>query len=264
MMRASCRLSVLWWVVGTIGAPLVIAAPAAPAASAATPAAKGDPRTELARRMPGSKPEDFRPAPVQGLWEYSQGVEVLYFSSDGKFAIDGDLFDVASKENLSETRRRESRLALLAGVPESQMVVFGPKDAKHTVTVFTDVDCAYCRKLHSEMAKYNELGIRVRYLFYPRTGPDTESWEKAVAVWCSTNRNDALTRAKKGESLKVAKCNPNPVARDYELGHQVGLRGTPAIVLANGDLLAGYLPPAMLAKRLDEVKTGDNKLAEAR
>lgn len=223
------------------------------AANVALPA-KPDPRVELVRRMPGSKPEDFRPAPVQGLWEYSQGADVLYFSADGKFAIDGDLFDVASKENLSEVRRRESRIALIGSVPESQMLVFGPKEAKHTVTVFTDVDCGYCRKLHSEIAKYNELGIRVRYLFYPRTGPDSESWEKAIAVWCSSNRNDALTRAKKGEALKLAKCNPNPVARDYELGHQVGLRGTPAIVLANGDMVAGYLPPAMLAKRLDEAR----------
>jgi len=116
--------------------------------------------------------------------------------------------------------------------------------------VFTDLDCGYCRKLHSEMAKYNELGIRVRYLFFPREGPDTESWDKAVSVWCSANRNDALTRAKKGETIKAAKCKPNPVQRDYELGQDVGLRGTPAIVLPDGDLLPGYVPPAMLAQRL--------------
>ena len=95
---------------------------------------------------------------------------------------------------------------MLNSVPESQMVVFSPKDPKYTVTVFTDIDCGYCRKLHSEMAKYNELGIRVRYLFYPRTGPNTESWSKAVAVWCSPNRNEALTRAKRGEDIKMNKC----------------------------------------------------------
>ncbi|NBW89233.1 MAG: DsbC family protein, partial [Gammaproteobacteria bacterium] len=115
------------------------------------------------------------------MWEFSDGSEVLYLSADGKFAIAGDLYDLASKDNLSEARRRETRLALLAGVPETQMVIFGPKEAKHTVTVFTDVDCTYCRKLHSEIAKYNDLGIRVRYLFYPRSGPDSESWDKAVA-----------------------------------------------------------------------------------
>ena len=94
------------------------------------------------------------------------------------------------------------------------MLIFGPKDPRYTVTVFTDVDCAYCRRLHSQIAEYNRLGIRVRYLFYPRSGPNTDSWTKAEEVWCSDNRNDALTRAKLGEELKAKPCAGNPVARD--------------------------------------------------
>jgi thiol:disulfide interchange protein DsbC len=128
--------------------------------------------------------------------------------------------------------------------------VFAPRETKHTVTVFTDVDCTYCRKLHAEMKQYNDLGIRVRYLFYPRSGPDSESWTKAEQVWCSANRNEALTRAKRGDSLTAKACANNPVARDYELGQDVGLRGTPAIILPSGELLGGYVPPAMLIKRL--------------
>lgn len=209
-----------------------------------------DPRIELSKRISGSKPEEFRPSPIAGLYEFSRGAQVMYVSEDGKHVIDGDLFDLASEENLSERRRREARLKMLARIPDSQTVVFGGAGAKHTVTVFTDIDCGYCRQLHSQIAKYNELGIRVRYLFYPRSGPETESWDKAVLVWCSSNRNDALTRAKKGETLKNAKCTNNPVARDYELGRDMGVRGTPAIVLPNGDLLPGYVPPAMLAQRL--------------
>jgi thiol:disulfide interchange protein DsbC len=142
------------------------------------------------------------------------------------------------------------RAQVLAAVPETQMIVFSPKDPKYTVTVFTDVDCGYCRKLHSEMAKYNELGIRVRYVFFPRSGPDTESWAKADAVWCSADRNDALTRAKRGEQITAANCGQTPVAKDYEMGQDFGVRGTPAIVLANGEMLPGYLPPALLIKRL--------------
>jgi thiol:disulfide interchange protein DsbC len=179
------------------------------------------------------------------------GADILYVSADGKFALAGDLFDIASEDNLSEKRRRELRLALVNTVPETQMVIFGPRTARHTVTVFTDIDCAYCRKLHAEISRYNQLGIRVRYLFYPREGPDSESWEKAVAVWCSPNRNDAMTRAKKGEKIGSPKCASNPVAKDYELGRDVGLRGTPAIVMPDGDLLPGYVPPDMLLKRLE-------------
>jgi len=239
------------------------AAPA-PAAAAATtsatttspPAAtsgKADPRIEMSRKIPGTKPDDFRQSPVPGLWELARGADIVYVTADAKFALAGDLYEIATDTNVSDRRRRDARLEMLGTVPESQMLVFSPKDPKYTVTVFTDVDCGYCRKLHSEMAKYNELGIRVRYLFYPRSGPNTESWDKAVAVWCSPNRNEALTKAKRGESIKMAKCGATPVEHDYELGQEIGLRGTPAIVLANGDMLPGYLPPAMLVKRLQTV-----------
>jgi thiol:disulfide interchange protein DsbC len=220
------------------------------AATALANPAKPDPRAALVKKFPGSKLEEFKPAQIPGLFEFTRGADVLYVTADGRYAIDGDLYDLSSDANLSDQRRREARLALLAAVPESQMVTFGPAKAAHTVTVFTDLDCGYCRKLHSEIAEYNEFGIRVRYLFFPREGPDSESWDKAVSVWCASNRNDALTRAKKGETIKAAKCNPNPVQRDYELGQNVGLRGTPAIVLPNGDMLPGYVPPAMLAQRL--------------
>lgn len=224
---------------------------ALPILASAQPRSAADPRVEISKRLPGSKPEDFRPSPMPGIYEYARGADILYVSADGKFAISGDLFDVASEDNLSDKRRRELRMALVGKVPESQMVIFGPRTAKHTVTVFTDVDCQYCRKLHSEIARYNQLGIRVRYLFYPREGPDSESWDKAVAVWCSPNRNDAMTRAKKGENISAPKCASNPVAKDYELGQEVGLRGTPAIVTEDGDLLPGYVPPDMLLKRLE-------------
>jgi thiol:disulfide interchange protein DsbC len=218
---------------------------------AGAPAAAKDVRAELARRFPGSRPADFRPSQVPGIYEYAQGADILYVSSDGKYAFVGDLFDVAKESNLSESRRRDVRRQLMSTVPEAQMLVFSPKQPRYTVTVFTDIDCGYCRKLHGEIAKYNELGIRVRYLFYPRTGPDTESWDKAVAVWCSPDRNDSLTRAKRGETIRAAKCAASPVSRDYELGQEMGLQGTPAIVLASGEMLAGYVPPAMLARRLE-------------
>ena len=231
---------------------------ASPAKAAAKPAAGGlslstrpDPRAELAKRMPGSKPEDFRPSRIDGLYEYSRGADIVYVSADGRHVLDGDLFDLSSAANLTEQRRREARLAMIGRLSDADMVVFGPRNARYTVTVFTDVDCTYCRKLHSEIAQYNDLGIRVRYLFYPRTGPDTESWKKAEAVWCARDRNDALTRAKKGEVIKSTKCDAGGVVRrDYELGQDSGLRGTPAIVMPDGEMLAGYLPPAMLLKRL--------------
>jgi thiol:disulfide interchange protein DsbC len=245
-------------VVPTAFAAPAPAAAAAPLAAAAAPAVAAAPSAEvraaIAKKIPGTKAEDIKATPVPGVYEVAHGADIAYVTGDGQYAFAGDLYQVGTDTNLTETRRRDVRNAMLAGVPDSQMVVFSPKDPKYTITVFTDIDCGYCRKLHSQIAKYNELGIRVRYMFYPRTGPNTESWAKAVAVWCAPDRNDALTRGKRGEALNLgAKCGANPVAHDYELGQELGVRGTPAIFLANGDMLPGYVEPAALAKRLQSV-----------
>ncbi len=215
-----------------------------------TAAKAADPRVEIASRIPGAKPEDLRATPVPNIYELTRGSEIGYVTADGKYAFGGDLVDLAKNDDLTEDRRRTVRVAEIGAIPENQMVIFGPKDPKYTITVFTDVDCAYCRQLHSQIADYNRLGIRVRYLFYPRTGPNTESWTKAEEVWCSADRNDALTRAKLGQPLKTKPCADNPVARTYALGRSFGLDGTPSIVAANGEMFGGYLPPAELLQQL--------------
>src|SRR5271170_2317971 len=174
-----------------------LGARAAPADAPADP--PKDPRIALLKLLPaGSKLEDLRPSPIPGIYEFMEGADVSYLTADGKYFLDGNLYDMDTRENLSEARRMVARAALINSVPESQMVIFSPKNPLYTVTVFTDIDCPYCRKMHSDIAEYNKLGVRVRYMFYPRTGPDTESWRKAEAVWCSPDRNGALTRAKAG------------------------------------------------------------------
>ena len=254
------RLSIL--LLSLAGAALAYAAqePAAAPQSAtvqqagAQPAGKVDPRVEIASRIPGMKPEELRATPIPNIYEMTRGSEIAYVTSDGKYAISGDMFDIAKSDNLTEAHRRELRSKQIDAIPESDMVVFGPRDPKYTVTVFTDVDCAYCRQLHSQIAEYNRLGIRVRYIFYPRTGPHTESWAKAEEVWCSADRNDALTRAKLGQPLKAKPCNGNPVARTYALGREFGLQGTPAIIAANGEMFPGYVPPAELLQALNKAQ----------
>lgn len=218
---------------------------------AAEPAPAEDARAVIARKIPGARAEDLRPSPIPGVYELTRGADIAYVSSDGRYAIAGDLYEIGSNVNLTESKRRNARVKLVSGVPESQMLVFSPASPKHTVTVFTDIDCSYCRKLHSQIAEYNRLGIRVRYLFYPRSGPGTESWAKAEQVWCSKDRNDTFTRLKRGEEVSGPKqCKGSPVERDYDLGRKLDIGGTPAILLEDGELLSGYLPPAMLANHL--------------
>ncbi|MBV8306719.1 MAG: DsbC family protein [Gammaproteobacteria bacterium] len=216
--------------------------------------AGADPRVDVAAHIPGAHPEELRTTAVPGIYELTRGADIVYVTADGKFAFTGDLVELGSDTNLTEQHRRELRVKALAAFPESEMLVFGPADPKYTVTVFTDVDCPYCRKLHSQIANYNRLGIRVRYLLYPRTGPNTSSWTKAEQVWCATDRNAALTRAKLGEELTNKPCANNPVAHSYALGQDLSLEGTPAIIMANGEMLPGYVPPDVLAAHLKDGK----------
>jgi thiol:disulfide interchange protein DsbC len=224
---------------------------ASPVIVAQAPVTSGDPRIALAAKIPGAKPEDLRATPVPGIFELTHGTDISYVTADAGYVFAGDLYKVSNTgdfPNLSENRRREMRLGLLSAVPEAQMIVFGPADAAHTITVFTDVDCPWCQRMHSQIGAYNKLGIRIRYLFYPRSGPDTESWFKADTVWCSADRNAAFTRATSGEKLAPKACPSSPVARDYKLGHDVGVNGTPGVVLETGEMIPGYLaPPQLLA-----------------
>jgi len=225
--------------------------PSTPPASAAQPGAtKADPRAEIAARIPGARADELHPSPVPGVYELARGADIAYVTADGKYVFTGDLYELASKNNLTEQRRRETRVKRIAAFPESEMLIFGPPSPKYTVTVFTDVDCPYCRKLHSQMAEYNNLGVQVRYLLYPRTGPNTVSWTKAEQVWCSANRNDALTRAKLGQELKTKPCANNPVAHSFALGQEFALQGTPAILLPSGEMLPGYVSPQELVQEL--------------
>jgi len=132
------------------------------------------------------------------------------------------------------------------------MIIFKPEKVKHVVTVFTDIDCGYCRKLHGEMDNYLAEGIEVRYMMYPRAGAGSESYKKAVAVWCSDDRNAAMTRSKQGKALDMKTCD-NPIDQHMQLVQQLGARGTPFIVLESGDTQPGYVPAKQLAKLLDQI-----------
>lgn len=237
----------------SVGAPDSRAPAAATAAAAAATAAvpAGDPRVALAAKIPGTRPEDLRTTPVPGIFELAHGGEVSYVTADAGYVFSGDLFKVTADgdfPNLSEDRRRELRLARLNSVPDAEMLVFAPAKWKHTVTVFTDIDCPWCERLHAQMAEYNKLGIRVRYMYFPRTGPDTESWFKAQSAACAQDPRDAFTRAMRGEKLPEKRCAKDHVERDYLLGREVGVRATPGIVLESGELVPGYLtPPRLLA-----------------
>lgn len=211
-------------------------------------------KEELSARLNGIAVEDITDAPIPGIYQVAVGANVAYVTKDGRFIIRGDIYDAETSANVSEETRARARATMLGSVDPASMIVFKPAsgEVKHTVTIFTDIDCGYCRQFHREIDKVTALGIEVHYLFYPRTGRDTESWAKADQVWCAANRNAALTRAKLGGEIPEGNECATPIGEHFELGQRIGVRGTPAVFSEAGDLLGGYLPPATLAKLLDD------------
>ena len=217
----------------------------------ATGIANAGPKEEIASMLPGLTPADVKESPVPGIYEVMAGGQVVYISADRRYLIKGDIIDLTTNESLTEARRSAGRLQQMASLKESDMIIFEPKNPKHTITVFTDIDCGYCRKLHQEMDEMQALGIRVRYVFFPRMGPGSESWAKAEAVWCSDNQQQALTEAKQGKKIDAPSCGATPIAAEYEMGNRIGVRGTPAIMMEDGELIPGYIPAKELAEYLD-------------
>lgn len=208
-------------------------------------------RKNISAKFKGVNPLNITQSPIPGLYQVAMPPRFFYVSANGRFLVDGDLIDLTSKENISQGSRNKSVSAAINAMGEDSMIVFGKDTLKHTITVFTDIDCGYCRKLHNEVKNYNDLGIRVRYLAYPRAGVGSGAFQKAEAVWCSKDKAAAMTKSKRGQTVKADKCK-NPVARHYALGEQIGIRGTPAIILNDGTVVPGYIPAARLSKALNQ------------
>ncbi len=202
-------------------------------------------RKAVAQLMPGIEPDSIMKTPVEGLYEVAVGPRVFYISADGRYLVRGHIFDVETRRNLTEEKTTKAKQKAIADLGEQKMVVFSPEKYDHTVTVFTDIDCGYCRKLHNEMGGYHDNGIRVRYLFFPRAGVGSDSYQKAVSVWCADDRNEAMTQAKRGMPIPPKQCE-NPVSEELLLGRLLGVSGTPSIFLESGEMIPGYVPPDKL------------------
>lgn len=210
-------------------------------------------KRSMAKSMPSVKIDSVKPSEVKGLYEVIVGANIFYVSGDGKYLLQGRLVDVATRKDLTEAKLSNTRKQAIEKVGQDNMIVFKPKIKKYTVTVFTDIDCGYCRKLHSEIDQYLAQGITIQYLFFPRTGKDSDSYNKAVSVWCADDRNAALTAAKKDQKVPAKTCD-NPVDEHMQLGADFDVKGTPMIVTEKGNIYPGYLPAKQLVEALESEK----------
>lgn len=190
--------------------------------------------------------------PIDGILQVQVNTDIIYISADAKYMVQGRIIDLDTKEDLTEAAKAGIRKELMLDMDPVEQISFSPKEPVHELMVFTDIDCGYCRKLHSQVVEYNKHGIAIHYLAFPRAGVGSRSYEKAVAVWCADNQQFALTQAKLGSDPDPLQCE-NPVAEQYQLGIDLGVTGTPALLTSSGQLIPGYVPPEQLRDRLDRL-----------
>jgi len=203
----------------------------------------------LSKVIPNITKEKVSKTPVAGLYQVLVGARVIYASEDGRYIVQGEMVDLVSRVNLTDNALKIARKRELAQIDEETMIIFPAKNEKHKITIFSDIDCGYCRKLHSHISTYTDAGMTVRYLFFPRSGPNTESYFKAVSVWCAKDRNKALTDAKLNDKVVNKTCE-NPVDEHMRIAQVFGVTGTPAIIADDGTMVPGFVPAKDLIQHL--------------
>ena len=198
--------------------------------------------------VPELEPDELSSTAIPGLYVAVFGAQVVYISSDGSYLLTGDLIELESGRNLTEVVRSKARRDIIDALDESEMVVFRPNKIRSTITIFTDISCPYCVKLHEEIRVLSDAGVKVRYLAYPRAGIPSQAHDLLVSVWCSANRQQALTDAKAGRTIDRKRCD-TPIHEHMAIAEQLGLRGTPTIILQDGTVIPGYMPANELIER---------------
>lgn len=217
--------------------------------------AKDTIRETLSKQFPTIKIDEITESPITDIYQVSAGPNIIYVTKDARYVLSGDIIDLKDKQtNITENVRKTARLKGLNEVKPENAIVFAPKDPKYTVTVFTDVDCGYCRKFHSEIKKLNDLGIAIRYLAFPRSGPDSPTYDKMVKIWCAKDKNKALSDAIQDKQIEGKACDNNPVSSQLEYGMQIGVSGTPTLVFEDGTMIPGYLPPDKMLELAKQLK----------
>jgi thiol:disulfide interchange protein DsbC len=206
-------------------------------------------RAALTKAMPSLAIDSIQGSKIPGVYEVVMGSKIVYVSSDGNYLLQGQLIDIAARKDLTEVRLSATRVKAVAAIGPEEMLIFSADEPQYQITVFTDIDCGYCRKLHREIDQYLARGISVHYMFYPRAGLGSESYDKAVSVWCAKDQHGALTAAKSGQDPVKKTCD-NPVKKHMALANTLGLSGTPMMVTAKGTIFAGYMPAEQLEKAL--------------
>ena len=197
--------------------------------------------------------ESIEPSVFDGIYKVYYGdLQPIYVSQDGNFFIYGDMYQINSNRiiNITNEETKSRRVDLLSSIPSNELIIFKSKNEISAITVFTDVDCGYCRKLHSQISEYNKVGITVKYAAFPRSGIGTQTFTRMVGAWCADDPKKVITDLKNDKKLNLDFCDDQPIAKHYVIGQKLGISGTPAIITPDGELIPGYVSPEELLFRL--------------
>ncbi len=203
----------------------------------------------LKDRVQGLDRDQIRPSEVDGLYTVTIGFDVYHMSSNGKYLFSGDVIELATGEKIGGSGLTEKRKRMIATVAEEDLIIYPADTEKQTaISIFTDTTCPYCRKLHEQIPALSKAGIEVRYLAFPRAGAQSQVAVDMASIWCAEDKTAAMTASKQGRPVEPAQCE-DPVAEQHQLGIDMQIRGTPAIILENGEIIAGYLPADALIQK---------------
>ena len=208
-------------------------------------------KQRLNQTVDGYQATHIKQAPMPGWFQGQVGPRLFYISSDGRFLMEGHLFDWTTQQNLTAEALKQYRRGVIEGIDESSMITFKAPEERYVISVFTDIDCGYCRKLHANMGQYHKRGISVRYLAFPRAGIGSASYREMVSAWCADDPAAALTDAKQGQQIDALDCD-SPVASHYQIGHDLGVNGTPALLLESGRMVPGFVDAPRLLELLEK------------
>jgi thiol:disulfide interchange protein DsbC len=206
-------------------------------------------RAALSKKVPDLADGEIAETQIPGVLELLSGGQLYYLTPDANYMLEGNLIDLDKRINITAQRKGTIHISSINAMPEEKMVVYSPKNATREITVFTDTSCPYCSKLHAEIDKILDAGIKVRYLLYPRAGLNSAAFNTLQSVWCADDQQQAMTDAKLGKNIKSATCE-NPINEHIALAQQVGLRGTPLIYLDSGQMVNGYRPAEQLVEMI--------------
>jgi len=206
----------------------------------------------LSEQFEGMSITSVSTSPVPGLYEFVSDGQIYYVDRNADYLLDGSMIDLNGRVNLTEGRLGQLHTGLIEEIGEDNMLIYEPSEpSDRSITVFTDISCGYCRRLHQDIDGLLDAGVRVRYLLFPRAGLDSEAHAALESVWCADNPQEAMTRAKSGQSVEPATCD-NPIAEHVSIAERIGLRGTPLIYLDTGDRIPGYREPATIADMVNQ------------